>query len=74
MLLRLVQEAKHGKYAETCLAHGLDLAPFSFSVLYLFGPVAEEILTRVCQRYISHAHIRLWEASMRGVVEKFIRY
>ena len=45
--LRLVQEAKCAKHAETCLAHGLDFAPFNFSTSRLFGPTAQEILTRV---------------------------
>ena len=82
--LRLVQEAKCAKHAETCLAHGFDFAPFSFSVLGSFGPTAQEVLTRVCQRYVSHARIRPWEAHqwvyrrlsfavMRGVAEQFVR-
>ena len=82
--LRLVQEAKRAKHAETCLAHGFDFAPFTFSVLGSFCPVAEEILTRFCKRYVSHAHIRPWEAHqwvyrhlsftiMRGVAEQFVR-
>ena len=45
--LRLVEEAKGAKHAETCLTHGFDFAPFSFSVLRSLGPAAEEILTRV---------------------------
>ena len=43
--LRLVQEARCVKRAETCLSHGFDFAPFSFSVLGSFAPTSEEILT-----------------------------
>ena len=82
--LRLVHIAKRAKHAGTCLAHGFDFAPVSFSVLGSFGPTAEEILTRFCQQYVSHARIRPWEAHqwvyhrlsfavMRGVVEQFVR-
>ena len=72
------------KHAETCLAHSFDFAPFSFSVLGSFSLAAEEILTRVCQRYVSHARILPWEAHqwvyqrlsfpvMHGVAKQFIR-
>ena len=81
--LRVVQEAKRVKYAETCLAHGFDFPTFCFSVLGSFGPAAEEIITRFCPRYVSNARIRPWEAHqwvyhrmsslvMRGVAEQFI--
>ena len=79
--LRSVQEAKCAKHAETCLTHGFDFAPFSFYVLRLFGPAAEEILTEICELYVSHARIRPWEAHHsknhlfeEGIILRIISY
>ena len=47
------------------LPHRFDFAPFGFSVLRSFGPVAKEILTGVSQRNVSQARISLWEAHQR---------
>ena len=59
-----VPKAKCAKRAESCLAHDFDFAPFSFSLLWPFGPAAQEILTRVCEHYVSHSCIRPWEAHL----------
>ena len=83
--LRFVQEFKRAKNVETCFAHGLNFATFSFSVLESFCPACEEILTQVCQPYVSHMLIRPWEAHkwvyhrfsfdvMSGVAEEFVRH
>ena len=81
--IRLVQKATRAKHADTCLAPWLQLCSIQFLCLRV-SPVPEENLTRVYQRYVSHARIRPWEAHqwfyrrfsftvMRGVAEQLIR-
>ena len=79
-----VEQGKSDKHARSCISHGFDFSPFGFSTFGSFGPAAEELLDRVCRRYVSHAHIPPWEAHpwvyrrlsfsiMRGVAEQFVR-
>ena len=62
------------------MKNGFDFSPFGFSTFGFFGPTAEELLDRVCRRYVFHAHIPPWDAHpwvyhhlsfsiMRGVAE-----
>ena len=78
-----VEQGKRDKHAHICKSHGFDFIPFGFSSLGSFGPAAEELLSRICQRYISHAQVSSWEAHswvfrllsfavMRGVTEQFV--
>ena len=57
-----VEQGKRDKHSATCRSHGFDFIPFGFSTFGSFGPAAEELLSRICQRYSSHARIPEWEA------------
>ena len=46
----------------TCMSHVFENISFRFSALEPFGPAAEELLSRICQRLTSHAQIPEWEA------------
>ena len=81
--LAFVEQGKREKHACTCRSHGFDFIPFDFSSLGSFGPAAEELLSRVCKRYSSHARVSSWEAHswvyrhlsfalIRGVAEQFV--
>ena len=50
-----VEQGKRDKHAHICRSHGFDFIPFGFSSLGSFGPAAEALLSRICQRYSSHA-------------------
>ena len=78
-----VEQGKREKHAHTCLTHGFDFNSFGFSSLGSFGPAAEELLSRFCQRNSSYARVSSWEAHssvfrrlsfavMRGVVKQFV--
>ena len=60
--LTSVEQGKRDKHARTCRSHGFDFIPFGFSSLGSFGPEAEELLSRISQRYSSHARVPPWEA------------
>ena len=60
--LPLVEEGKRDKHSTTCWSHGFNFIPFGYSTFGSLGPAAEELLSRICQRYISHARIPKWEA------------
>ena len=81
--LSSVEQGKRDKHASTCRSHGFDFIPFGFSTFGSFGPEAEALLSRICQRFISHVQVPEWEAHdwvfrrlsfavMRGVSEQLI--
>ena len=45
---------------DCCLAHTFYFASFNLCVLNSFEPVAEEVLSQVCERYVSHAHTYIY--------------
>ena len=82
--LSIVERAKQEKHARTCLSHEFDFIPFGFSTFGSFGPAAETLLDRICQRFASHTQVPAWEAHawvhrrlsfsiIRGVAEQFVR-
>ena len=81
--LSSVEQGKRDKHASTCRSHGFDFIPFGFSTFGSFGPEAEALLSRICQRFSSHVQVPEWEAHdwvfrrlsfaiMRGVSEQLI--
>ena len=75
-----VERGKWDKHTHICKSHGFDFIPFGFSSL---GPAVEELVSRICQRYSSHAPVSSWEAHsyifrrlsfalIRGVAEQFV--
>ena len=71
------------KHGSTCKSHSLDFIPFGFSTFGSFGPEAEALLSRICQRFSLHVQVPEWEAHdrvfrrlsfaiMRGVSEQLI--
>ena len=59
--LPAIEQGKRDKHASACRSHGFDVPPFSFSVFGSFGPLAQELLDRIVQRYRLHAQVADWE-------------
>ena len=57
-----VKKGKRFKYVTTCQSHGLDSILLGFSTFGSFDPAAKEVLSLICHRHCSHAHILEWEA------------
>ena len=72
-----VEQGKSDMHARSCISHEFDFSPSSFLTFGSFGPAAEELLYRVCRRYVSEAHpwvyLRLSFSIMRSVAKQFIR-
>ena len=57
LALTSVQQSKGERHARTCRSHGFHFIPFGFSSLGSLRLAAEELLSRICQRYNSHARV-----------------
>ena len=81
--LATFEHGKRDKHLAMCSSYDLDFIPFGFSTFWSFGLAIEDLLSHICQRYVSHARIPEWEAHawvfhrlsfaiMRGVAEQFV--
>ena len=67
--LASAEQGKRDKHARTCRSQSFDFIPFGFSSLGSFGPEAEELLSRMCQRYFSH--VRMFGCPLRRRILEF---
>ena len=76
-------KGRNDKHAGYCTLHTFDSSLFGFWKFVSLGTVVEELLGRVCRRYVSDTHIPSWDAHplvyrrlsftmMRGVAEQFV--
>ena len=83
LVLLAVEQGKWDKHEAVYRSHGFDFVPFGFSTFGSFGPVIQDLLHRVVQRYRLHAQVADWEAHawiyrklsfaiMRGVAERIV--